>query len=184
MTTNSHVLVDANIARSCADPARHETSESCLRLIRLLEGKACGVGVALTPILEEEWRKHATRTFVSWWAAMESRKRIRRESDRRVGDYRRALEEVEDAGVADAMAKDAFLVEAAILHGFHVASQDERQRRYIAALSSEYALLSGVQWFNPVIDSEWEEWIAGGCEGPKKFPVGGGQFSPEIADGT
>lgn len=169
MSTAVRVLVDTNIAKSCADPARHETSEACLRLIRLLESRACTVGVALTPSLESEWREHASRVFLGWWASMESRGRIYVEPDRQVRDYRRALELVGDKGVLTAMIKDAFLIEAAILHGFVIATQDDRQRSYVRNLIEVYEQLGRLQWFNPVSEQGWIDWIEAGCADNSAF---------------
>lgn len=158
-----YMVIDANVARSCADPARHETSEACLRLTNTLQGRNCKVGVALTPALCAEWRKHASPAFAKWWANMESRRRIRMEDDRRVGDYRGHLGAIEDEGVRTAMEKDAHLVEISLVQHYPIASQDDKQRRYVAELASVYPLVGKVQWFNPVSMNGWEEWLATGC---------------------
>jgi len=164
-----HIIVDANIARSCADPGRHKTSSDCLRLIRLLQGKNSTIGVAVTPTLAAEWKKHASRTFVAWWVSMESRGRVRHEKDQRVNDYRSSLLALTDKGVRAGMEKDAHIVEAAILHSFPVASQDDTQRRQLAALSASYTLLASIQWFNPTSATDWEDWVANHCVDPLAF---------------
>lgn len=159
------LLIDANVARSCADPARHETSEACLRVTQILAGRGCTVLVALTPKLEEEWRVHATRTFTSWWASMESRGRVKYEKDRRIADYRRAIAAIDDAGIRGLLEKDAHIVELAILQRHPVVSQDDKQVRHVTALAVSYPLLENVQWFNPVTSRDWEDWLDAGCEG-------------------
>lgn len=117
----------------------------------------------MTPMLRAEWRDHASPTMVGWLATMESRKRVRSERDVRVNDLRQAIAEVDNAGVRDALEKDAHLSEAALMHGVPIASQDDRQRRFLNDLGDVYPLASRLQWFNPVSDTEWEEWVAQGC---------------------
>jgi hypothetical protein len=158
------IIIDANIAKSCADPARHETSEACLRLTQVLAERGSEVFVALTPKLEEEWIKHGTRTFMSWWALMESRRRVRTESDKRIADYHRAIDEIDDDGIRDLLEKDAHLVELAMHKHHAVASQDDKQIRHVRTVSSSYPLLKTVQWFNPVTSAGWEDWVRGGCD--------------------
>src|SRR4051794_2026379 len=128
MALTNHLIVDANVAKSAADPARHESSRGCLRLARLLLHKECKTGAAMTPALSDEWRRHASPYMVSWLASMESRGRIRREADQRLRDLRAAVAKVKDEGVRDALLKDIHVSEAAIWHGLPVASQDNKQR--------------------------------------------------------
>ena len=159
----NHILVDANIARSARDPARHPTSAACWTLARLLYSKDCATGAVMTPTLRDEWRKHASPTMVGWLASMESRKRVRKEKDLPVRDLRAAVAEIEDPGVRGAVEKDLHLSEAALMHGVPVASQDDRQRSFLTSLGASYPLASSIQWFNPVTDADWEVWVRGGC---------------------
>lgn len=165
------IIVDANIAKSCTDPARHVTSEGCLLLTQMLADRRSDLRVVLTPKLEEEWGRHATRTFMSWWASMESRGRIDHEKDVRVADYRGAIEAVGDAGVRDLLLKDAHLVELALLQHYPVASQDDKQARHVAALAADYALVGNVEWFNPVTAIGWIEWLNSGCDDHQLFAL-------------
>jgi hypothetical protein len=160
---SGHVLVDANVARSARDPARHPTSTACWRLAKLMASRDCETGALMTPALRAEWREHASPTMVGWLASMESRSRIRAERDRPVRDLRNAVSAIEDDGIRAAIEKDLHLSEAAVLHGAPVASQDDKQRRFLTELASSYRLAGKVQWFNPVSDADWDAWIAEGC---------------------
>jgi len=170
----NHILIDASVARSVSDPARHPTSVACLELVRLLERKDCSTGAAITPALQEEWKRHASRLMVSWLAAMELRGRVRRERDRNVSDLRAAVSAVRDDGIRSALEKDLHLSEAAMLHGLPVASHDNKQRRYLVDLVDSYGTVGRVQWFSPVSDraTEWAPWIEDGCVDPEPFRVG------------
>lgn len=166
----AHVLIDASIAQSANHPARHPTNVACMSLVRLLEDRASKSAPAMTPSLQEEWRQHATAFMVSWLARMESRGRLRREPDVRVNDLRSAIEGVSEEGIKTALLKDVHLSEAAIWHGFIVASRDDRQRRYLGeVVANSYELAGKIQWVNPVVDSDWEIWVSEGCEDASAF---------------
>lgn len=165
------LIVDANVAKSCTDPARHETSLGCLLLTQKLADRRCALLVVLTPQLEDEWERHGTRTFKSWWASMESRRKISHEFDVRVADYRAAIAAINDAGVRDLLIKDVHLVELALLQHYPVASQDESQARHVAAVSLDYPLVGQVEWFNPVTSEGWVEWLESGCEDRRLFAI-------------
>lgn len=165
MTVSNHIVVDASVARSASDPARHPTTIGCLALARTLESKDCATGALMSPALHAEWRKHASRFMTSWLVSMEQRGRVRRERDRRVSDLRTAVDSVTDDGIRTALEKDLHLSEAAVMHRVPVASLDDRQRRFLRELSPTYATAGKIQWLNPVSDAhgEWLEWIKGGC---------------------
>lgn len=159
----NHVIIDANIAQSCADPARHETSRACLQLMRIIGDKSSVVDLLITPLLHDEWQAHASRTFKRWWAGMESRRRVRREGDKRVADYRAAIDALSSPKARREVEKDAHIVEAALLHGVPVASRDDAQAGYVLAMIETYPLAGNVQWMNPVTDEHWADWLASGC---------------------
>jgi hypothetical protein len=94
---------------------------------------------------------------------MASRRRIRSEEDVRVSDYRSHIAGVVDEGIRAAMDKDAHLVELSLLRHFPIASQDDKQRRYVMQVSGAYPLVEKVQWFNPISSPDWEDWIKSGC---------------------
>jgi hypothetical protein len=172
-TPPSHVIVDASVATYVGDPPRHPGSAACLSLVRLLAGKGCATGAVMTPALQAEWRAHAPALMVSWLASMESRGRIRREQDKNVSDLRAAVANVADDGIRAAMEKDLHLSEAAILHRVPVASHDNRQRRYLAALVATYGTAGRIQWFSPISDDpdQWFPWIETGCSDADVFRV-------------
>lgn len=170
----NHILVDANIARSTTDPARHPTSEACLRLVLVLASPESSTGVAMTPSLFDEWRRHASRYMTSWLASMESRRRVRHEEDRRIRDLREAVSSVSNEGIRAALEKDIHLSESAIWNGLPVASQDDKQRKFLAELASDYELAGRVQWMNPVNDGgDWVSWLHEGCVDRSAYTCGG-----------
>jgi hypothetical protein len=167
----NHIVVDASVARSASDPARHPVTAACLKLARQLERKGCQTGAVMTPALQAEWKRHASRMMTSWLVSMEQRGRVRRERDRVVRDLRNATKGIGDPGIRNAIEKDLHLSEAAIIHGVPVASLDDRQRTFLRGLASAYAAAGRIQWVNPVSDAGWEPWLEGGCVESQAFVV-------------
>jgi len=58
--------------------------------------------------------------------------------------------------------KDAHMTEVALLKSHPIASLDDKQRRALQRLAVHYALLSRVEWFNPVRDDGWSAWVEAG----------------------
>ncbi len=137
----AHVLVDANVARSATEPAKHSTSRACLLAATTLAHKDCVTGAAITPALQTEWQRHASPMMVRWLANMEARGRLRREKDRAVADLRSAVAEEADEGVRAALEKDLHLSEAAVWHTLPVLSQDAKQRGFLLRLAERYATI-------------------------------------------
>ncbi|MFT2691041.1 hypothetical protein [Clavibacter zhangzhiyongii] len=159
-----YLVIDANIAKACKDPAESVSATQSYAFLMAVREKHTDLGVVLNDALYEEWEKHGNRTFASWWANMESRSRVRHVGVKQFRDYRRAVQDVEDEGVRNAMIKDWHLIELA-LEGWHpIASMDEKQRRYVRDLSSTYSLIAAIQWCNPILDPGWGNWVDGGCE--------------------
>lgn len=165
----AHIVVDASIARSASDPARHPVTVACLSFARVLEKKSCSTGAIMTPALQDEWRRHASRMMTSWLVSMEQRGRVRREKDRVVRDLRVAVKTISNEGIRVAIEKDLHLSEAAVLHGVPVASLDDRQRRFLKSLSEAYPTAGRIQWLNPATDSGWETWLEGGCSDTQSY---------------
>lgn len=125
----------------------------------------------MTPKLADEWERHGTRIFKSWWASMESRRKVTHQPDVRVADYRRAIAGINEEGVRDLLTKDAHLVELALLQRYPVASQDDSQARHVTAIASDYPLVGNVEWFNPASSEGWVAWLESGCEDNRLFAL-------------
>lgn len=168
--TTSHALIDANVARSATDPARHPTSEACFAVATVMADRSCATNVGMTDALFEEWRRHANPIMTRWLAGMEQRRRVLHRPDKRVSDFRQAIDSVEDAGSRSALLKDAHLSDAAIYYGWVVISQDDNQARHLQRLSDRYEQAGKIRWVNPVSRrGEWEEWLKGGCVDSSTF---------------
>lgn len=166
MTLICHVLVDANVARSAAETSKHPTTVACLMVAKTLLSPQSRSGLAMTPALQAEWRKHASQFMTRWLVSMESRRRVKRMPDQPVRDLDAAIKTISDKGIRDAIQKDLHLSAAALYFGLPVVSRDETQKRYLTSLSSEYSLLAKLQWVNPETYDDCEAWLLSGCTIP------------------
>lgn len=158
------LVIDANVARSCNDPTDNEDAATCYLFLQQLARRDRETGVIVNDDLEREWHAHASGAFVRWLARMEYRKRVVRVGVRKVADYRKAIDTVDEAGIRAALEKDVHLVELALLESSPIVSRDDRQRKYIQLLIEHYPLLRTVQWINPVTDEGWAAWFDRGCD--------------------
>lgn len=136
-----------------------------------MEEKSCMTGVMMTPALQAEWRKHASRLMTAWLVVMEQRGRVRRSADRRVADLRAAILDLPDPGIRAELEKDLHLSEVAIMHGVPVMSLDDKQRRFLRDLAETYAASGRIQWVNPHRDDValWTDWLLSGCVDRSQF---------------
>lgn len=161
---HAYVLIDANIARSASEPAKHPRSIASRRVAEVLQDLNCPTAVGFTPALDKEWRKHATSLMTRWLVAMENLHRINRKNDKAVASFRRAIKQLADPNIRLAIEKDMHLTEAAINNGWSVLSLDDKQRRHLRDLAlHHYAPVGSVAWVNPVTDQDWELWVATSC---------------------
>jgi hypothetical protein len=162
-TTESHVLVDACVAKAVG--VKHDTMPA--RDIRkvLEEFREGPTGLLMTPLLRNEWERHASPIMKRWLARMVSRRRVRAVRDRRVNDFRTAARNsAADPTELEALEKDAHITEAAILLKAGVLSLDDRQLRLLTRVTQIYPLVGQVQWFHPVRNCEvCAHWVAAGC---------------------
>lgn len=161
----NHILVDANIAKSATEPATNSTAAACRNVARVLEKRDCPVGIAMTPVLLAEWRRHASKIMTRWLVVMETRGRVNHKPDKRVGSVRRDVAKVRDEGIKEALEKDMHLTEAAITYSWPVISRDHRQKRYLKLLhEGGNGDVGRIHWANPILDADWERWLMAGCD--------------------
>jgi hypothetical protein len=142
-----HLLIDACVASGLSDPADASLIQA-LKVVGALQRGS--VGLAMTPELRREWMKHASRYMVNFLARMESRRRVSNFSDKRVADFRKAIEtHVKQDSARNAIWKDAHLTEAALFYSMAILSLDEKQRKHLRVLADHYPPLRSIQWFNP-----------------------------------
>ncbi|GGC95701.1 hypothetical protein GCM10011512_23430 [Tersicoccus solisilvae] len=159
-----YLIIDANIARSCNDPADNADAASCFLFLQHVGKRENSTGVVVNAEIEREWDIHANRTFTAWYAKMERRSRVKYVDVKHSNDYRAIISAVDNDGVRSALQKDVHLVELALFGQHPVASRDDKQRRYVRSLIGQYSLLRGIQWVNPVTESGWDAWLNRGCD--------------------
>ncbi|MFD2466005.1 hypothetical protein [Amycolatopsis silviterrae] len=170
MKPSNHVLVDACVARSVSERNSGKLANTHQVLLSLRAGN---IGVCMTPELQAEWEKHATRFMTRWLTNMEQRCRVRRERDRRIADLRESIVKfVTQEEKREVILKDVHITEAAIFFQVAVFSFDDTQRRVLSELHVHYERLGGVQWFNPESDGQPSlEWLRGGGHDAKACQI-------------
>jgi hypothetical protein len=147
-----YVIVDACVARSVKNPPHPDVIHAAKIMAAI---SASSVAICMTPLLQKEWKKHASRFSTRWLVKLENRGDVYRLSDKRVADFRRAIPQALKAkDERDAVLKDAHLTEVALLHDFSVISMDDKQRGLLARVAEIYELLTKIQWFSPRSDGE------------------------------
>lgn len=158
------LVVDASVARSCSDPASSVEASSCFLFLQQISDRKNAMGVVVNPELDREWALHGSKTFTSWLARMETRRRVHRVEEKRSTDYRSAVSQTVDDGIRAALEKDVHLIELALFGQHPIASRDDKQRRYVRDLIPSLGVLGSVQWVNPVQEPDWLSWFARGCD--------------------
>lgn len=156
------LLIDANVALSATTVPRSSASKACTDLVQTIASRRSPVDVAMTPMLMDEWRRHASPMMIRWLAQMDSRRRVRHMKDRPIRGLRKVVIQIEDAGIREAVQKDLHLSEAGLLQNLPVVSCDDKQHRYLASLVESYPQLAKLQWANPVRNN-LRAWVVAGC---------------------
>lgn len=167
------IVVDASIARA-AGTTDAPTSSNCRDfLFKLRDATQCHC--VFSAELRDEWKRHASFLSAKWQTSMYSRRRVTNLSEASNDQLRTHLNECAGAiaGQADearhkkiyaALAKDAHLVEAAILAGNRVASLDDTVRGYLKVCAKTHASLKRIAWVNPInADEQVSDWIQAGA---------------------
>ncbi|NDJ76978.1 MAG: hypothetical protein GYB65_12050 [Chloroflexi bacterium] len=152
------LVIDADIARSAGEI---DAVRSIPRLCRdfLMEVRSLGHGMAMSPTIYDEWRKHWSRFASTWYTQMEKRKRIVRYgyNDNNLENEalrQEIVERARDDGDCDAMLKDVHLLEVALVAENIVTSRDKRVRRLFSHISTHYVDLQEVVWVDPTDPAE------------------------------
>ncbi len=160
--TGRRFVVDADVARGAADPARIQRGEAhdvrglrmrdCLKALRDAEHI-----VVFSPAVMGEWREHQSPATRSWLARMTERRRVERVSEPGGDWIRTAIAETLQGGDAGVASKDAHLVALACDQDQRLLSGDGKAREKFVRLVP-LPPLDHLHW----VDPEWEavrDWL-------------------------
>lgn len=165
------IVVDSSVACSSGQlDAVDATSRACREAILALD--AAGLAVVMTKEIQEEWKRHQSNFARRWLLGMYARKRVLRLSDTKNQDVRDGVEACDDFRAAEAMAKDVFLVEAALASNERIVSRDVRARNCFRALVSTVHILGRVHWVSPS-EEACHPWLAQKAPKREALTLGG-----------
>jgi len=155
------IVVDASVMRSAGETS-HPDSVLCREfLLAILE--ICH-RVVLTPEIEREWRRHASRFSMQWLATMRRR--------RKVVDVNPTITLASLLGSSpdlagrrfDAVEKDCLLIDAALACAGLIVSRDDKMRAILRTVGRDIEQLQGLVWVNPAAGSETPiQWLNSGA---------------------
>jgi hypothetical protein len=163
-------VIDASIARAAGPPeSKHPTGMLCREFLQKI--RSICRRVAWNDSIKAEWEKHQSAFARTWFVSMFNLRKVRlvpNETDER---FREAIRgHSSDAGVVEAMLKDAHLIEAALATNRRIAALDQTVRGHFGRMTATYSSLLQIVWVNPVLEGvtcfEWLE--SGAVEEPDR----------------
>ena len=160
-------MIDASVLRAAGE-TDHGTSTACRNCLQaLLESDH---RAALSPDLEDEWSRHASKPSRVWWTTLTAQDRIvalETCRDDELADKIRAALPLNQRRIAE---KDLHLVVAALATDSTIISCDGRARGAFAAACGAVAQLQVLRWVNPVTDgATLIPWLRGEAEAPRHW---------------
>ena len=170
---SKRLIIDASILQA-AGITEQPTSKQCRGVLRTVIS-VCHRAV-LTPILQDEWDKHAQRSAVAreWITAMQGRK----EKLQNLTRFSHSLVQPEveilaiDPFIKRIILKDVHLVEAALSMDRIIISLDERAKHHFSSIVSNIPDLTKLMWVNPLRDENVIDWLKQGAEPDKRRCLG------------
>jgi len=124
--------------------------------------------LAMSPVLEDEWRKHQSRYARKWLSDMYARRRIARVVPKTDIQLRKATAKLATEKQRQAVQKDWHLVETAAASDHRVVSSDLRIKELLVSMVPDVAYLARLHWTCPA-DDGCCEWIEDGTpEDPER----------------
>ncbi|MCH4997829.1 hypothetical protein I1A41_16650 [Pectobacterium carotovorum] len=141
---NKKIVIDADILRSSGIKENPISSASRKVLLAVLKSTCSAV---VNKELEKEWRTHASKIGISWWASMKAKNKIIKCLHDNIY-YSIVHDSGLDEGVRLIALKDSHLITLAISHDKIVTSNDDRARNAFRKLCSEREELEKIYWIN------------------------------------
>jgi len=157
------LAVDACVAKEASNSKvpRSTTARDALESVR----KSKSIVVVFSPLLTEEWSRHAARFSVLWKSTMVSRRRVRFVADKPSRLLRAKVRDcLADPADVAALLKDVYLLELGLVQGSRILSSDRRTGRLAAEVAIEFSPLGRVQWIDPHSRKyNCLAWLVAGC---------------------
>jgi predicted nucleic acid-binding protein len=176
---SKRLVIDTSVARSAGgENAVHPEAKDCRDF--LLAVLSMGHIIVVNPEMKAELKKHESNFFRKWQATMVAKRKFIYvdEEDKDFSDIKVQIESLaksyEDR---EAMEKDCFLLELALLYNKIVVSKDETVRELFRQVSAQVKEIRVVNWINPIKPEETPiAWLKEGANLDYKRSIG---YKPE-----
>jgi hypothetical protein len=155
------IVVDASVVRSAGETS-HPESVLCREFLQAIL-EICH-RVVLTPEIEREWRRHASRFSMRWLATMRSRRKV--VDTNPTITLALLLDSCPDLSGRrfEAVEKDCLLIDAALACDRLIASRDDKMRDLLRTAARDIEQLRGLVWVNPTTGDETPiQWLNSGA---------------------
>lgn len=167
------IVVDASVARAAGDASMHPVSKNCRESLQAISNSK--IDIVTCSLLISEWKNHQSNYSRLWLISMIARGRFKcLSNDLTNHGLRESINtHAKTENCANAMEKDAHLIEIALQTGRRVIALDETVRNLYKSLSKHHPPIKTVLWANPVIDEDsTTEWISTGCPSISRLQLG------------
>jgi glycerophosphoryl diester phosphodiesterase len=146
----------------------------------LLAVLSMGHKIVVNPEMKAEWYKHESKFFRKWRVQMVAKRKFIYvdEDDKSFSDIQAQIESLAKTyDNREAMEKDCFLLELALLYDKIVVSKDETVRELFRQVSAQVKEIRVVNWINPIKPEETPiAWLNEGANLDYKRSIG---YKPE-----
>jgi predicted nuclease of predicted toxin-antitoxin system len=166
------LVIDASVA-GAAGATEHPTSKANRDFLE--EVRRICHRVVMPPEIFREWRAHSSNFSVGWLAAMERRRKVKRDVVSEVLSLRASMSRADfTPRQQSALEKDLPLIETALAADQIVISRDEEARALFTRLAAKCQELRKIVWLRPdESPDEALDWLRRGARPVRKWQLRG-----------
>lgn len=167
MTSAVAVVVDASVARAAGGTDASQASSCACRDV-LLALREADLRLAMSPPLDDEWRRHASRFTRKWLVGMYARRRVLRLTPDPFAPLHAACAALPEGRSRRAIEKDLHLIDAAFAADRRVLSNDNEVRADLRELASRLTALRRLLWADPT-EGGCIAWVGAGMPDAQRY---------------
>jgi hypothetical protein len=173
------LVIDASVAHAAGTVSMHPTSRNCREFLQTVLN-VCH-HVVMTAAIKSEWNKHQSAFARTWRKAMMARKKIEVvEIPPSSSLAVRITRAVRNARLAEIIAKDRPLIEAALATENRVVSLDDQVRGHLQAHHDTLPEVTDICWVNPGNPAEDPvDWLTAGAPADALRKLGHSHSKPD-----
>jgi predicted nucleic acid-binding protein len=172
---SKRLVIDTSVARSAGgENAVHPEAKDCRDFLKTV--LSIGHSIVVNAEMKAELKKHESNFFRKWQVQMVAKRKFIYvdEDDKNFSAIKTQIESLAKTYEnREAMEKDCFLLELALLHDKIVVSKDETVRELFRQISAQVKEIREVNWINPINPEETPiDWLKEGANLDYKRSIG------------